>query len=571
MDTPKILWSSVSPELGHTGYSKVTANLLPRFKERGIDVMVHGYQGKGLASEFHGVPTLPNGKEKHGEDVIPGYMARYQRDVLISLYDSWILLGYPQMSLPWVAYTPIDALPVTDMIRGPLQYATDIISFCKFGQDALKQAELESTIIPHGVDTDIFHLLDEESKAQAKRRIGLKPTDFLVGTVCTNLYDRKDIPRMLKVFSMFIKKSKARDAYFFLLTQPDQELGIAYSLPDLAYLYNVENFVRYPSVSPFIAPLSEKGMNELYNAFDVYLSLSRAEGFNLPLLEAGACGVPSIFTDYSAPPSWYPDEASWKVPVIDTIVSLTTPLHNEWALADPNKAVDALMEAYENRKLLKKKGEVIQEFAQTLTWDKVTDNYWLPYFKNRLTRILTEPYSKSYFIRRKAEDRIINNFAPLKEVIGSDENILELGCGDGEFLRYISLGGKRVAGCDIASFAKTMCASLPFKTCDANTRLPYKDNEFDTVISMHLLEHLYDDKSAIMESLRVAKTRAIHLVPLGLRPDWTHKRIYTAESIQTIFHPDKIIILGEYNDAILIFDKAWLSRELGSPKVEQPQ
>jgi glycosyltransferase involved in cell wall biosynthesis len=44
------------------------------------------------------------------------------------------------------------------------------------------------------------------------------------------------------------------------------------------------------------APFSFRGMARLYQAADVFVSPYRAEGFNLPVLEAAACGLPVICT-----------------------------------------------------------------------------------------------------------------------------------------------------------------------------------------------------------------------------------------------------------------------------------
>ena len=47
--------------------------------------------------------------------------------------------------------------------------------------------------------------------------------------------------------------------------------------------------------------LSTKQMAEFYLAADAYVSPYRAEGFNLPVLEASACGIPVICTKGGPP------------------------------------------------------------------------------------------------------------------------------------------------------------------------------------------------------------------------------------------------------------------------------
>lgn len=50
-----------------------------------------------------------------------------------------------------------------------------------------------------------------------------------------------------------------------------------------------------------VAPMSEAALVELYQSADAFVLPTRAEGWGLPLLEAMACGLPCIVTDYSAP------------------------------------------------------------------------------------------------------------------------------------------------------------------------------------------------------------------------------------------------------------------------------
>jgi ubiquinone/menaquinone biosynthesis C-methylase UbiE len=47
----------------------------------------------------------------------------------------------------------------------------------------------------------------------------------------------------------------------------------------------------------------------------------------------------------------------------------------------------------------------------------------------------------------------------------------------------------------------------------------YVDDEFDTVYSSHVLEHVEDPVRVIKESIRIAKSRIIHIVPEGYTED----------------------------------------------------
>ena len=51
-----------------------------------------------------------------------------------------------------------------------------------------------------------------------------------------------------------------------------------------------------PSIRLISGHLNLAQLNSLYNAADVYVTPYRAEGFNLPALEAQACGTPVVAT-----------------------------------------------------------------------------------------------------------------------------------------------------------------------------------------------------------------------------------------------------------------------------------
>lgn len=98
-----------------------------------------------------------------------------------------------------------------------------------------------------------------------------------------------------------------------------------------------------------------------------------------------------------------------------------------------------------------------------------------------------------------------------KSVVGS--TVLDIACGRGYLAgrlaeRFNVTGADFAIDCGLAS-------SLPrvvFREADI-CRLPFADNEFDTVISAHTLEHIPDIHMAASELRRVAHKRLIIVVP----------------------------------------------------------
>lgn len=92
-------------------------------------------------------------------------------------------------------------------------------------------------------------------------------------------------------------------------------------------------------------------------------------------------------------------------------------------------------------------------------------------------------------------DKIFNNLRAFIEP-SYDENILEVGCNDGSFLKNIELNGfKNIYGIEPAKDAYKIASKLPFKINNGflntkNTFVNTNQNKFDVIISRHVLEHI---------------------------------------------------------------------------------
>jgi len=111
-------------------------------------------------------------------------------------------------------------------------------------------------------------------------------------------------------------------------------------------------------------------------------------------------------------------------------------------------------------------------------------------------------------------------------------SVLSLGCGEGTELEILRRAGYKVKGIEKFEQPWMRCIAKDLDVILADAQeIPFEDNSFDSVFSMHLLEHVFDDKKVLEESLRVARKIAIHVVPLGKCKDVTHLRIYTPQDI----------------------------------------
>lgn len=146
--------------------------------------------------------------------------------------------------------------------------------------------------------------------------------------------------------------------------------------------------------------------------------------------------------------------------------------------------------------------------------NKATDFFQ---FKDKVFDMTFEEFKGTYeslgsvHIQRETD---LNNACTeeiLKNLCGNE--VLEVGCGRAYLAQRIETHANIVASDMVIS--DTLREKLPgIDFREANIEcLPFDDNQFDTVISTHTLEHVLDITQAIAELRRVAKKRLIIVVP----------------------------------------------------------
>lgn len=145
--------------------------------------------------------------------------------------------------------------------------------------------------VPHGVHPSLHHPLSDDERAQLRQRLGWDGFVFLtIGSMTHN----KGLDLTLRAFAILLERQP--DAVMFikgldaLYGSRDKLLANMRGLTD-AQKERIRPRLRYEGRS-----LSFRTMALLYQAADAYVSPYRGEGFNMPVLEAVACGLPVICT-----------------------------------------------------------------------------------------------------------------------------------------------------------------------------------------------------------------------------------------------------------------------------------
>uniref|UniRef100_C6E7H5 Glycosyl transferase group 1 n=1 Tax=Geobacter sp. (strain M21) TaxID=443144 RepID=C6E7H5_GEOSM len=147
-------------------------------------------------------------------------------------------------------------------------------------------------LVPHGVDPGIFRPLPEAEREALRRQLGWQDNFVVLNVGC--MTGNKGVRYLLKACAVLQERfpqlklcMKGLDPLY-----PSRRL-----LQEAGDLLTAEEGTRLASSLVYIGEdLSFSDMVSLYNAADAYVSPYIAEGFNLPVLEAAACGLPVICT-----------------------------------------------------------------------------------------------------------------------------------------------------------------------------------------------------------------------------------------------------------------------------------
>lgn len=173
------------------------------------------------------------------------------------------------------------------------------------------------------------------------------------------------------------------------------------------------------------------------------------------------------------------------------------------------------------------------------------DKAWQDVY-NKNAKTLIPDYQKSCWIKSGFEER----FSLTKQLIKSINDcktIIDVGCGPGTYCNYFYEKGYKVTGVDYAKevikLAKKNYPKIPFKLANGN-KLPFKDNSFDIVLSIGVLQCLYNYKSFIKELKRITKK---HLIISTLRRGKVkdiqqniEKQLQNDSWPTILYHPDDI-------------------------------
>jgi glycosyltransferase involved in cell wall biosynthesis len=261
----------------------------------------------------------------------------FKPDVVIDIRDYW-MSSYQNLSplrpyFHWILMPTVDSYPQQEEWIDTFINADAIFTYSDWGADVLKKQSNNSinyidTASP-GIDCDIYTPKDKKA---IKSLFRLPDDSIIIGTVMRN-QKRKLFPELFasfrKVLDHLQQTNDIKTAQKLFLYVHTSYPDMGWNIPQLLKDYNIANKVLFTytcknckqvQCSKFHGPTAKcpkcsnntlslpsvtngvttEDLVNIYNLFDLYVQYSICEGFGMPQVEAGACGVPIATVNYSA-------------------------------------------------------------------------------------------------------------------------------------------------------------------------------------------------------------------------------------------------------------------------------
>lgn len=356
----------------------------------------------GSVLTWEGIPVAPGfmaGALKH--DMTGYYAERHGSDLVLVLLDVFNLnadLAHLR-SLPCPAawWFPVDCAPLGPRVTATLA-ATGVtpVAMSRFGQVVLEKAGFEDVpFVPHAVDTALFCPPGDPDVArkQARDALGwgsgkraLSEGTFVIGINAANQHPcRKGWFEQLYAYRDFAQHHPDSAVVAWTL-RDGRPIGLA--LDGVAEMLGITDHVIFPDAGDVTAGTTsqEELVAGFYAAPDVVSNCAWSEGFGLVPLEAQACGLPVVVTDFAAMSEVAAPgpRGAWKVP--SSPVLAFEHLAATWGRPHLGGIIQSYEEAFAEREagVLAERGQAAREHA--LAWDHHTvyEQYWVPVLERLL-------------------------------------------------------------------------------------------------------------------------------------------------------------------------------------------
>jgi glycosyltransferase involved in cell wall biosynthesis len=373
-----------------TGYGVQAMLLAERLKKDGHDVAAlsnYGLEGGASTIETkHGsIKHYPKGLSIYSADAIYPWhkdfvAGREIPNKVITLYDAWVYNEAQQLEeLDFWSWTPVDHMSVPPrVLKWAQRPNVKTIAMSPFGQRQFTALGIDSTYIPHSVDTKVYKHTPTIRGLSGREFMGISEDAFLVGMIAANKANgsihRKAFAENLLAFALFHKQNP--NSYLYIHAEPSKAYG-GFDLHNLAKAVGIpQEAILYADPLQLRVGYTQEDMAGIYSTLDVLLHASYGEGFGVPAIEAQACGTRVIGSNWAATPDLLGDDSF----AVDGQPFWDEAQNSFFMIPLIPALVKALEEASNKRGYSQSSVEFGSQFDADVVWDK----YWSPFIAENL-------------------------------------------------------------------------------------------------------------------------------------------------------------------------------------------
>jgi len=215
---------------------------------------------------------------------------------------------------------------------------------------------------------------DVEQKGKLKEKLGFRKDQFIIGLAGDIKGFRKSWAENLEGVKLFIERNPKVDIGVFIHTRESPLNAMDFDIKKLVKEFVLEGSSRLVGPLDYIRGVPEDEFSEIYNAFDVFLHCSRGEGGSMMLLEAQACGVPVVATDFTAQPQVVGEKSGV---LVQPVFKMFDPNMMKRAIPNP-KEIAVAIETLHNELVtdMMKVRHAAVSFANGFDWEKKIFPMW---------------------------------------------------------------------------------------------------------------------------------------------------------------------------------------------------
>jgi len=289
---------------------------------------------------------VPDERDIHGAASFAQAVGKFNPDVVWTLGDPYMMNHMGKLratqGFQLIKYCPADGAPLPPPWRDAMKDCDLFVPLTKYAARAYQKwydgDDLSKKVIYHGVNLEKFTPPSAELKEKFRpRHSWMSEKTFLLGFMGHNQYRKQtwnlhELMKHLLEGAYWVNLETGRvildqlndiDMSFEQVQDPNRGLndvvwarpepmdvalwmhcfkrGSSFDYPPrwLREYYGLGDRLFFSKAMGYYEGIPDEHVPRFFQSLDAYLSLSGGEGFCIPLIEAMACGVPTVYTDYS--------------------------------------------------------------------------------------------------------------------------------------------------------------------------------------------------------------------------------------------------------------------------------